>query len=212
MFLHTFVAVNSRYHYRIRYYVVGAEVETGTGLGAVQRPYYANCVVVSSVQQYSVLCTALCSTACPVQRSVHCTVQHGLSSTAFCALHCAAQPVQYGVLCTALCSTACPVQRSVHCTVQHSLSSTAFCALHCAAQPVHYSVLCTALCSTACPVQRSVHCTVEHSLSGTALCALHRWCSIWRLKTVTAVVRLLSYRNKKLFVWAVTDGQTCGTV
>jgi hypothetical protein len=82
------------------------------------------------------------------------------------------------------------------------------CSVFCASQPVHSSALCTELCNTATPVQRSVHCTVQHSLSSTALCALHRWCSIWRLKTVTAAVRLLSYRNKKLFVWAVTDRQT----
>ena len=31
---------------------------------------------------------------------------------------------------------------------------------------------------------------------------------MWRLKTRTAVVLLFSYRNKKLFVWAVTDRQT----
>ena len=112
------------------------------------------------------------------------------------------------ILCEWRCSVFCATQRSVHCTVQHSLSTTAFCALYCATEPVHYSVLCTALCNTACPLQRSVHCTVQRSMSSSALCALHRWCSIWRLKTVTAAVRLLGYRNKKLFVWAVTDRQT----
>ena len=75
---------------------------------------------------------------------VVCSVQHSLSSPAFCAMHCAAQPGQPSVLCTALCSTVCPVQRSVQCTVQHSLSTTAFCVLHCAAQPAQSSVLCTA--------------------------------------------------------------------
>ena len=93
-----------------------AEMQTGTGLGAVQRLYYANGFVVCSVQLYSVLC----------------------------ALHCATQPVQYSVLCTALCNTACPSERSVRCIVQHSLSIRAFCALHCATQPVHYSALYTA--------------------------------------------------------------------
>jgi hypothetical protein len=154
MFLHTFLAVNSLYRYPIRYYLVVRRI------GDWHRIWWGTA---------SILCKWRCS------------------------VFCAAQPVQYSVLCTALCSTACPVQRSVHCTVQHSLSSSA---------------LCTALCSTACPVQRSVYCTVQHSLSSSALCVLHRWCSIWRLKTVTAAVRLLSYRNKKLFVWAVTDRQT----
>ena len=76
------------------------------------------CSVFCAAQpvQSSVLCNALCSTAWPAQRSVHCTVQHSLSSPAFCAMHCAAQSVHYSVLCAALCSTACPVQRSVHCT------------------------------------------------------------------------------------------------
>jgi hypothetical protein len=46
------LAVNSLYHYPVRYYV-----ETGPGFDAMKRQYYANGVVVCSVQ-FGTLCTA----------------------------------------------------------------------------------------------------------------------------------------------------------